>query len=99
MPKGYLIAFVKVTNGQEFKARYSSKVVGVFEKYEGKFLVQTSVASHHEGRDFDRHVVVEFPSLEKAVLAVDSKEYQEIKCHRISNSDIDYGSFMLVSGV
>ncbi|MCO4837196.1 MAG: DUF1330 domain-containing protein [Oceanospirillaceae bacterium] len=99
MPKGYLIGFVKVTNALEFKACYSSKVVGVFAKYEGKFIVQTDVTSHHEGRLFDRHVIVEFPSVEKAVLAVDSAEYQQIKSHRVNNSDIDYGSFMLVSGV
>lgn len=99
MPKGYPIGFVKVTNAQEFKACYSSKFVGVFEKYESKFIVQTDVTSHQEGRHFDRHVIVEFPSVEKALLALDIAEYQEIKCHRVSNSDIDYGLFMLVSGV
>jgi len=99
MSKGYLIAFVKMTNAADFKANYSSKVVDIFTQYEGKFIVQTDLASHQEGRLFDRHVVVEFPSVEKAVLAVESPEYQAIKPHRVRNSDINYGSFMLVSGV
>ena len=44
------------------------------------------------------HVIAEFPSLEKANEALDSKEYLDIKKHRVGNSDIDYGTFVVIEG-
>ena len=99
MTKGYLIAFVKMTNEDDFKTNYSAKVADVFAQFEGTFIVLTGSTSHHEGRQFDRHVIVEFPSLAKATQAIESSEYKAIKPHRINNSDAEYGSFMLVPGV
>ena len=99
MAKGYLIAHVKVTNEAAFKKHYSAKVVEVLSQYGGKFLVVTDQALHHEGRPCDRHVVVEFDSLAADETAIQSKEYLALKAHRVNNSDIDYGSFMLVPGV
>ena len=43
-------------------------------------------------------VVAEFPSLEKANEALESKEYLDIKKHRVGNSDIDYGTFVVIEG-
>ena len=43
-------------------ASYGSKVVDVFEPFGGKFLARTPTGTHGEGRPFDAHVIVEFPS-------------------------------------
>ena len=44
------------------------------------------------------HVIAEFPSLDKANKALESKEYLDIKKHRAGNSDIDYGTFVVIEG-
>ena len=99
MTKGYLIGLIKITNVEGFKNDYATKVEAVLAEFGGKFIVRTGDASHHEGRPFDRHVIVEFPSLEKATQAVESDAYRAIKSHRVDNSDIEYGSLMLLEGV
>jgi uncharacterized protein (DUF1330 family) len=65
MTKAYLIALVKFTNKENFKADYGSKVADVFASFGGHFLVRTPAVIHHEGRWFDMHVVAEFPSIKK----------------------------------
>ena len=98
MAKAYIMALVKFTNQEQFKAEYGSKVADVFKPFGGHFLARTPIATHHEGRPFDMHVIAEFPSLEKANEALESKEYLDIKKHRVGNSDIDYGTFVVVEG-
>ena len=99
MVKGYLIALVKMTNKEDFVGNYSSKVADIFAQFDGKVLVRSPSATHHEGRQFDVHVIAEFPSVGKATQALESPGYTAIKPHRLSNSDIKYGSFMLVPGL
>ena len=99
MAKGYLIALVKMTNPDNFMTNYGSVVADVFAKFDGRFLVRTPKVTHHEGRQFDIHVIAEFPSIERAEAALGSDEYQSIKAHRIDNSDTEYGSFMLAEGL
>ena len=99
MSKGYIIVFVKMTNKEDFMGNYVSKVADVFADFEGKFLVRSPIASHHEGRQFDLHVIAEFPSLKKATEALESPGYKAILPHRKKNSNVEYGSFMLVSGL
>jgi len=99
MPKGYVIGLVKMTNKEHFRDNYSATVADVFAQFGGQFIVKTADCTYQEGRQFDRHVIAEFPSLEKATQALESPEYKAIKPHRVNNSDIDYGSFMLVQGV
>ena len=65
----------------------------------GRFLVRTPDVTHHEGRQFDVHVIAEFPSVAKATEALESDEYKSIVAHRTDNSDTEYGSFMLVEGL
>ena len=44
------------------------------------------------------HVIAEFPSLEKANDALETKEDLDIKKHRVENSDIDFGTFVVIEG-
>ncbi len=99
MAKGYLIALVKMTNPEKFMANYGSVVADVFAKFDGRFIVRTPNVTHHEGRQFDVHVIAEFPSVEKVAEALESDEYKSIKAHRTDNSDTKYGSFMLAKGL
>ena len=99
MAKAYIMALVKFTNKDQFMAGYASKVADVFAPYDGRFLARTPDVSHHEGRPFDIHVIVEFPSLDKANEALKSQEYLAIKKGRTGNSDTDYGTFLLVEGL
>ena len=99
MAKGYLIALVKMTNKENFMSDYGSKVEDVFSQFEGHFLVRTPTLTHSEGRNFDIHVIAEFPSIEKATEAVESDSYKAISPHRTNNSDIEYGSFLLAEGL
>ena len=99
MAKAYIMALVKFTNKEQFMSDYGSKVADVFKPFGGHFLARTSTGTHHEGRPFDIHVIAEFPSLEKANEALESKEYLDIKKHRVGNSDTDYGTFVVVEGL
>ena len=99
MAKAYIMALVKFTNKEQFMADYGSKVADVFKPFGGHFLARTPTGTHHEGRPFDIHVIAEFPSLDKANEALESKEYLDIKKHRVGNSDVDYGTFVVVEGL
>jgi uncharacterized protein (DUF1330 family) len=99
MSKGYIIVFVKMTNKEDFMGNYASKVADIFAQFDGKFIVRTPSVSHHEGRQFDLHVIAEFPSLKKATEALESPGYKAILPHRKKNSNVEYGSFMLVPGL
>jgi len=99
MAKAYIMALVKFTNKEQFMADYGSKVADVFKPFGGHFLARTPTGTHHEGRPFDIHVIVEFPTLAKANEALESQEYLDIKKHRVGNSDIDYGTFVVVEGL
>ena len=89
MAKGYLIALVKFTNPDNFMANYGAVVADVFENFDGRFLARTPHVTHHEGRQFDVHVIAEFPSIEKATEALESDEYKSIVAHRTDNSDTE----------
>ena len=96
MPKGYIIAHPTLTNSEKFVSDYGSKVADVVENYDGKFLVRGSNVSYREGDPTDLNVVVEFPSLEKAMDCINSPEYKAIEAGRKENMT---GMFIVVEGV
>ena len=98
MANAFLMGVYYFSNQELFTADYGSKIADVFKLFGGHFLARTPIGTHHEGRPFDMHVIAEFPSLEKANEALASKEYLDIKKHRVGNSDIDYGTFVVIEG-
>ena len=71
----YWVARSKVNNPDQYK-KYTDLVPGILEKFGGKFRIL-------EGPEkFDRFIVIEFPSFEKAVGCHDSPEYLEAAAHR-----------------
>ena len=96
LPKGYIIAHPTLTNPEKFVSDYGSKVADVVEKYDGQFLVRGGNVSYREGDPTDLNVVVEFPSLEKAMDCINSPEYKAIEAGRKENMT---GMYIVVEGV
>ena len=72
----YWVARSTVNNPDQYK-RYTDLVPGILEKFGGKILARGGKFKILEGSEkFHRFVVIEFPSLERAVACHDSPEYQ-----------------------
>ena len=89
MSKGYWIARVNVRDSEAFK-KYASRAKLAIEKHGGKYVARGGKFSVLEGKhDFERNVVVEFDSVEKAQECFNSKEYQEAKSYRDGKADFN----------
>ena len=89
MSKGYWIARVNVRDSEAFK-KYASRAKLAIEKHGGKYVARGGKFSVLEGKhDFERNVVVEFDSVEKAQECYNSKEYQEAKSYRDGKADFN----------
>mgnify|MGYP001407407693 FL=1 len=89
MSKGYWIARVNVRDSEAFK-KYASRAKLAIEKHGGKYVARGGKFSVLEGKhDFERNVVVEFDSVEKAQKCFNSKEYQEAKSYRDGKADFN----------
>ena len=81
MPKGYWIAFVTVTDPDAYLG-YQEHAPAAFAKFGAKFLVRGGAADTLEGKEWQRHVVIEFESKEQALACYNSPEYQAARAHR-----------------
>lgn len=95
MPKGYWIAHATVTDQAKYD-EYRAGVAAPFEKYGATFLVRGGAAEVLEGTAKERHIVVEFPSVEAARACFNSPEYQAAKAKRKGASENDV---IIVAGV
>ena len=75
--KGYWIALYKKINDMDNLKNYATKVTPIIKSYGGKPLVRGGKYQILEGENFNRTVIWEFPSYEKAIECHNSKEYQE----------------------
>ena len=96
MPKGYVIALPNLTNPDIFVSVYGSKDADVIEQYDGQILVRGGDVSYREGDSTDLNVVIEFPSLAKAMEWKNSAEYKAIEAGRKDNMT---GMFIVIEGV
>ena len=72
----YWIARGKIADPAQYQ-KYAEKVPEILKKYSGKVLARGAKYQILEGpKKFERFVVVEFPSFERAVACHDSDEYQ-----------------------
>lgn len=100
MPKGYWIAHVNAENAADFTSdAYQAYVTGArpaFEKYNAKFLARGGAFVQVEGDDLgQRHVVIEFDSLDAAKECYHSEIYAEAKKHRAA---VSQASILLMEG-
>jgi len=78
----YWVARSKVNDPDQYK-KYADLVPGILQKFGGKFLARGGKFRILEGTEkFHRFVVIEFPSLERAVSCHGSGEYQAAAAHR-----------------
>ncbi len=79
--KGYWIARVNIKNQNAYKS-YAQLAKPAIEKYNGRYLVRGGKQKILEGQNLERAVIVEFPSMAKALECYNSEEYAEAKSHR-----------------
>ena len=76
MKKGYWISLYFKIDNQENLKKYAETVTPIIKGFGGVPLIRGGDHITHEGNDFIRTVVWEFPSYEQALKCHDSKEYQ-----------------------
>ena len=72
----YWVARCHVTNQEEY-SKYAELAGPVIESYGGKFLARGGEQVEVEGGTYERTVLVEFETFEKAVAAYESEDYQK----------------------
>ena len=78
----YWVARSKVNDPEQYK-KYADLAPAIIEKFGGTFLARGGEFKILEGPEkFHRFVVIEFPSLERAVACHASPEYQAAAAHR-----------------
>ncbi|MEX2451423.1 MAG: DUF1330 domain-containing protein [Rhodospirillales bacterium] len=84
----YWIARSRIDDPVAYK-RYTDQIPAIMEKYQGKVLARGGKYKIMEGpENFQRFVVIEFPSLEQAEKCFTSPEYQEAAKHRRSGGGV-----------
>ncbi len=77
MAKGYLVTCYRKINDQEKWAAYAKLAGPAIQKAGGRFIVRGVPATTYEQGIKERTVIVEFDSVQKAVAAHDSADYQQ----------------------
>ena len=78
----YWIARARITDPVEYK-KYTDQVPGILKLYGGKVLVRGGRYQIMEGpEDFQRFIVIEFPTLEAGVTCFESPEYRAAAAFR-----------------
>jgi len=84
----YWLARSKINDPVEYK-KYTDLVPGIIAQYGGKVLARGGKYQIMEGpQDFQRFVVIEFPSLEDGVKCFDSPEYVAAAQYRRSGAGV-----------
>ena len=93
---GYIIAQVNIKNNEPYK-EYLKKVTQSAEKYNGKYIVRGGKYKVMLGNwNYERVVVIKFPTYEIAMNWYNSEEYAPIKKIREENSE---GNLIIIEGI
>lgn len=85
--KAYWIASVNILDSEKYQ-KYMDVAKTVFPKYGAKFLVRTENPTVLEGKDYARHVMIEFSDMETALNCYHSADYQHAKSLRDGCSEV-----------
>lgn len=94
MPKGYLVANIRVHDNEKFAA-FSGMAGPVIKAHGGKILARGPNAERYEGNLKGIVMIIEFDSLDTAKKFYMSDDYQTAKALRDECSDTD---LMLIEG-
>lgn len=84
----YWVARAKIADPVQYK-RYTDLVPAIIARHGGKILARGGRYKINEGpEDFQRFVVIEFPTLEQGVGCFESREYQEAAAFRRAGGGI-----------
>ena len=85
----YWLARSKVINPENYK-KYTDLVPDIIAKFEGKVLARGGPFRILEGpADFERHVIIEFPSMERAEACFSSPEYRKAAAFRRDGAGVN----------
>ena len=86
MPKGYIVGTITVTDRDAYKP-YMENTGRIVARYGGRFIIRGGAMDVLIGETpYDRVVVIEFDSPEKARDFYDDEEYLEVRKIREENS-------------
>jgi len=92
----YIIARINVTDVEQYK-KYIAVTPGIIQSFGGRFIARGGEMVTLEGPEETRRVVLlEFPSLERAVEWYNSEEYQAAKQLREGAAE---ASFIVTAGL
>lgn len=94
MPKGYLVANIRVQDKEKFAA-FSGMAAPVIKAHGGKVLARGPGAERHEGSVEGIVMMIEFESIDTARTFYLSDEYQAAKAVRDACSETD---LMIIEG-
>jgi uncharacterized protein (DUF1330 family) len=93
----YWVGRVKIHDPVEFK-KYTDRLPPIFAKYNAKALTRGGKFEILEGpNNFDRHVVIEFPSLDQARACHDDPAYAEAMAYR-ATGNVATSEVMIIEG-
>lgn len=85
----YWVARARIVDPVEYK-KYTDLVPDIIGKYQGKVLARGGPFRILEGpENFERHIVIEFPSMERAQACFDSPEYRKAAAFRRAGAGIN----------
>ena len=85
----YWLARARIVDAAEYR-KYTDLVPGILDKFGGKVLARGGRYNILEGpENFERHVVIEFPTLEQAEACFNSPEYNEAAAFRRAGAGIN----------
>jgi len=93
---GYLIAQINIKNENPYE-EYKKLTAPIVKKYGGEFLVRGGRFEKVLGLwDYERTVLIKFPSYEKALKWYNSEEYYPVRKIREDNSE---GNVIIIEGL
>ena len=97
MPKAYMVTTYRSIRNPDALAAYAKIAGPAIQAGGGKFLVRGNPAKTYESGLAQRTVVIEFPSLAKAIAAMEGPGYKEAL--RVLGKDAAERDMRLVEGV
>ena len=91
----YAILQINITNKENYK-EYINQVTSIVKEHQGEYIVRGGKSEVVEGEwNYQRTVVVKFPSYDAAIQWYNSEEYAPIKKIREDNSE---GNCIIIEG-